>query len=580
VFTTREWEAFQKEMAGFAFGEGGLGVWEELDEAAVTDGASVLVSFPFGIVVKAPAFKAPAAEVAVASGDIPTIARAARSGADAFVALLEEAVAKAKAAGTFEGERAELVDRVLRSRLSNWEKIRLVFKGSYLSRGNKLMGIKKKSMHSFSFAYPTWADMLEFLGPQWRVARFDLRHWFYSAAPYLPEAMPYLIARARNPHTQRVHYYRPHRLVMGVTDAPGIGQSAGTLIAKVAEGLAAEVGVDLRTAVVQDDCVAKVPEQHVEAATHILATNMLNASTTPQSLEAVPKRRGFDSKQLVTGVEMDLGKGQLSLPLDSVFKYLERSITLSQLLQHKDPDIRSLVSTTMVAATVGSLGWWAQSTNQGPAHLSPLYPLQSSLRHLDQHTPAAVQALGWWEEQALAGKLRPQPIMGLHGGNRARVQTSDASAKGLAAVCGSKATFRPLVGREVGPAYRGGPGSSSFYRELAAAAMGLVTFGQDLQGTEDTPTLVLTLCDNASGGDALAKGNIHANGGHWGRVMFQAAEDHHFHFFPLHYPRELNAVADKLAGAESWEEFCGMCATMGLTPVHPAVSSLPPEGMW
>ena len=576
TFTPREWEALQKELDVFGFGPEGLGVWEKIPEDEVREGY-IKVSVPLGVVCKGPVYKSPEAAAAVELGSLPAIERAAEQGAQVIVRLLEAEVEKASTTGVLDQRRPDLVDQVLAARLPEWEKVRVIFKGNDLTRGNSKQGIPKGAIMKFSFAYPSWHDILEKLTPGWKVARFDKKHWFYSVAPYMPEAMRYLVGRVRNPSTGEVIYYRPHRNVMGVTDAPGLGQAAGTLIGLIAEGLAVREDIPLCCTVIQDDCVAKVPTEHTAEATRILADNMLRASSTTCSLEAIPKRRPFQEVQLITGIEVDLKEGVLRLPPEPSYKYLERLKVLRLLLEHADERLRSLVSTTMVSATTGSLGWWALATNQGSARLAPLYPLQASVKHLDRYAPAAVEALKWWERQAAADSLRPQPIVGWKGAGGINVWTSDAGTLGIAAVFGKLATYRRLRKDEEGPRARGDPGSSSFYRELAGVALAATTFGPQFGGTARAPALVVSLCDSASGGDALSKGNIKENGGRWGEVIFQAAEDHCFQFFPLHYPRELNAVADSLAGAESWEEFESMCVTQGLTAIAPAASAFPSE---
>ena len=533
------------------------GVLRQLSPAEAADRKHCSAISPAKAVVKGPLLLSPAAAAALAAepADLRALYAAANVTASGIVSEVKARLAKPGAP-----HPSVVLQEVIADHTED-AKIRMCHNGFYIG----------EFVHPFSFAYENWSHFLEDHAPGAQSARVDAKDFYYSFV-YGPDSRKYLCIE----YDGVVYQYQ--RLSMGLKCSAGVASLASALIVFIAK-LRGCAGVHAYV----DDFIIVHPtqtQQGVDTVVSILAG--------AEILEARGKRTDTATSNVIVGRLYDSVRETIELDHRKAHTYFVLTCVADELLASPDRNVRAAVDKSYLERVRGCLGWYADCTAAGKAHLGGLSAAVNHIGHaLVVNTPSIVAAvradLGWWRAKWAAGDaLAPQRIVSnaayavlqvggcaggdtvapIAGGQRVPQVASDAGDAAGGAVHAGEAIHVPWNAEE--------RTKSADWRELKIVLRAFRRWGRHWRGR-----LVVVLTDNQGNffniGAGRAKGKV---SGPEANLMVaelhEIASDCGFTFVVQWIPREANVVPDKVSKCATSADAAAVCTAHQLMLVPDA----------
>jgi hypothetical protein len=516
------------------------GVLAALTPAEQADPDVCAVISPLKSVIKGPIRLSEAAKLAIEQGNLGALHAAAEVQARSIVTALKDRLSDPSVAAHL--HPAAVLDEVLFDH-TDAASIRMCHNGYHLGQ----------HVHPFSFSYEDWGDFLREHEPEAKSARVDGESFFYHIS-YAEEAKKFLCVEYNG------LVYRYNRLSMGLKCSAGTASLLSAVVVFIAtlrgaRGLSCYV----------DDFIFIT--RHVPESVVILRGVLKVANIHEASKKFVPERAVND----IMGRTYNAPLSSLSLPLGKMYTYHVIVAVADELLADTRLQVRRAVGRTFLERVRGALGWWADSTSRGKAHLGGLNLALS--RRIDTplaSTPTVIDAaranLSFWRNSWANGNhLSPAVIVSptsnvvnvTGGAGRAPASTaSDAGDVAAGAVFGDEALHHVWQSDELD--------KPPDWRELQ---MTLRSFRKWAPLWSSRRLIVLT--DNQSNFYAINAGR--AKGSITGAAntvaideLYDLAERFGFSFQALWLPRESNVLPDMLSKCADSAAARSVCAAAGL----------------
>jgi hypothetical protein len=535
---------------------------------SISDPSACLMIGPLGCVFKGVLDHTDEEKAAMADNNVPAMTELAAKRASQMVSKLAAAPSLGEAApgSTLEQLRAR--------EIKSFSKVRPVAQLHALSRGNERLGLAPGGILPSGCRGPPLASILYNAREGSWILRIDLLLLLLHLKPSAPDrVLPsscfscsgalkdyfYLLPLSelgrrltclgfRN-SKGRLYVYQLQACSMGLSDSPAMGQSVTSLVALIANARGCASATNLGVHPQCDDLIfVGGTQQEAERARDIIVALLAEIMAT----EATDKRV-LGPVGNILGKTFDMPAGTVSMPPDRLFHYLYTLHLNKQGLEHPSPAVRREITPAGLTKLVGCLGWLAENSVSGGAHLSGLYAVTAGKHRVGKCRSGVLRDLTWWASAAAQGRVDSRLLLSEAAGLKVSILHGDASSTSLAAVTPTRAVWRLLTTAE--------QGMSSARRELRAFTMSLEVLGEELAGTS-----VALLSDSVAAVMAINKARLKGKGGQRDmRHLYELLEQHSIRAVAVFCPREDNRVSDAGSKCTRKSAVRAWATTHGLT---------------
>jgi len=510
---------------------------------SISDPSACLMIGPLGCVFKGVLDHTDEENAAMADNNVPAMTELAAKRASQMVSKLAASPSLGEAApgSTLEQLRAR--------EIKSFSKVRPVAQLHALSRGNERLGLAPGGILPSGCRGPPLASILYNAREGSWILRIDLKDYFYLLP--LSELGRRLTCLGFRNSKGRLYVYQLQACSMGLSDSPAMGQSVTSLVALIANARGCASATNLGVHPQCDDLIfVGGTQEEAERARDIIVALLAEIMAT----EATDKRV-LGPVGNILGKTFDMPAGTVSMPPDRLFHYLYTLHLNKQGLEHPLPAVRREITPAGLTKLVGCLGWLAENSVSGGAHLSGLYAVTAGKHRVGKCRSGVLRDLTWWASAAAQGRVDSRLLLSEAAGLKVSTLHGDASSTSLAAVTPTRAVWRLLTTAE--------QGMSSARRELRAFTMSLEVLGEELAGTS-----VALLSDSVAAVMAINKARLKGKGGQRDmRHLYELLEHHSIRAVAVFCPREDNRAADagskctRKSAVRAWATTHGLALT-------------------